>query len=361
MAVKKTEKRKYDHVRICVEKNVRAEHNYWDDVHFIHQALPEIDYDNISTHVEIFGKKLSYPLVISGMTGGYEEAKKINENLAIAAERFKIGLGLGSMRPLLEDSNTLETYSVVNDYNIPLLMGNIGAPQIVGERIDDIISLCRDLKMGVLAVHFNYAQEIVQLEGDRHVGGVLEAISELAGKIAVVAKETGSGIVKDVAEKFVSAGVGGIDVGGMSGTSFTAVEYYRAHENGDYVRAEIGKNLWNWGIPTPVCVIDCRDLGVPLIATGGIRCGLDVARAISLGAAVGGVAGELLKFALKSAGAVIEKTLTILTELKAVMFLTSAKSVVELGRKKVIITGRLREWLEGYYGKDLWERVLRER
>jgi isopentenyl-diphosphate delta-isomerase len=317
------ETRKEDHVNICLSKDVKAHYNFWDDVHFVHHALPEIDFSEIDTKVDIFSKELSAPIIISAITGGYPKAEVINRNLAEAASKLKIGLGVGSQRAALENESLRGTYSVVKEYKIPLVIGNIGAPQLIfqedsqplsPEKIEEAFEM---VAADVLAVHLNYLQEVVQPEGN----------------------------VKELRR----AGVIGIDVGGLGGTSFSAVEVYRAKNNEDSLKERLGRTFWDWGIPTPVSVIQAN-VGLEVIATGGIRNGVDVARTVALGANSAGMAGVLLEAATKSADEVIKQLEAIIHELKVTMFLTQSMDISDLKKRDVILLGRTKEWAEQVVG-----------
>src|SRR5213594_3720398 len=228
----KTEQRKAEHVNIILQENVSAEYNYWNDIHLVHDALPEIDLDAIDLSVKFFGKKLRAPLIISSMTGGFGGGKEINANLAKAAADVGVAMGVGSQRAALEKPELAPTYAVVKDYEVPLRFANLGAPQLVaqaGKRaygVDDARRAMEMIDGHVLICHLNFLQEIVQPEGDHRAKGVLDAIRRLSAKFPVMAKETGAGISRGVAQRLKGAGVKGIDVGGLGGTSFSAVEYY---------------------------------------------------------------------------------------------------------------------------------------
>lgn len=345
------EERKNEHIDICLEKDVRAHHNYWDDMELVHDALPEIDFDDINIETELFGTKLNAPIIISGITGGTEAGKKINENLAKAAEKLGTGMGVGSQRAALEHPELSGTYAVVKDHDIPLRIGNIGAPQLIKQKNrealseGDIEELFLMIDADVLAVHLNYLQEAVQVEGDMNARGVFGAISRISRKYPVMVKETGAGISRDVAIKLKKAGVIGIDVGGLGGTSFSAVEHYRSLSRGDMVKAELGKLFWDWGIPTPVSIIEAS-VGLPVIATGGIRNGLDTAKAIVLGASAVGIAGRILKPAAESSESVIKEIEKIIKELKVAMFLLGAEDIYALKNSRFVVHSPLRDWFE---------------
>ncbi len=286
------------------------------------------------------------------MTGGYPEAKRINENLARAAADVGVAMGVGSERAAILKGQYPESYSVVADYAVPLKFANIGAPQIVpqapGEPVIGAAEVRRALDLihaDMLAIHLNFLQEMVQPEGDRRGRGVLDRIGELAAAVPVLVKETGAGISRVVAEELRDRHVRGFDVSGTGGTSFAAVEHYRALERGARREARVGKTFWDWGIPAPVSVVELVPLGLPVIASGGVRTGLDVARAISLGAAAAGTAGGVLRAAAEGYGPTREELLDLVHELKVAMFLTGSRTVAELQRAPHRVTGESRQWL----------------
>jgi len=342
--------RKMDHIEICMKDNVSASRNYWDDVKIIHKALPEVSLDKIDTSVTLFGKKLAAPIIISAMTGGCDNAEKINRNLAYGAAKVGVGLGVGSQRPALENQKFAKSYEVVKEFEVPLLIGNVGAPQLVAQKGRKIFTLAdcqRAIEMidaDVLAIHMNFLQEIVQPEGETNADGCLNAIGRIADKLPLIVKETGAGISQEVAQALMQKGVIGLDVGGLGGTSFAAVEYHRAKKRGLEPLARLGKTFWDWGIPTPVSVI-VADVGLPIISTGGLRNGLDVARSISLGASAGGLARDLLAAATIGPEEVEKELRMLVTELKAAMFLAGASDIKDLKDAPVVITGETADWL----------------
>ena len=335
----KTESRKDEHVKISLEKDVAAVHNYWDDVKLIHNALPEINKDEIDFSTRLFGKKIGAPLIIAGMTGGYEKAKKINENLAAAAEKYQIGMGVGSQRAALEKPELKETYSIVKDYDLPLRFANIGASQIVlwghKQTLENAQKMIDMIDANVFAVCLNFLQEAVQSEGEAHAKGCFDAIKKLAEDLGtpVIVKESGAGISFDVAERLSKTKIAGIDVGGHGGTSFSAIEHFRAGIINDKLHARGGKTFWNWGIATPTSVMEvgeATEWRLPIIATGGIRNGLDAAKSLALGASCAGVAHTLLEPATKSKDATISEVDAIIKEIRAAMFLVGVDKVSKM-------------------------------
>ena len=345
------QRRKGDHVEIVANEDLSQDYVYWDDIKLVHNPLPEVDLEEVDTSVTIFGRRLKAPLIISAMTGGYGKAEEINRSLASVAEDFGIGMGVGSQRAALENPEVARTYSVIKEFEIPLRIGNLGVPQLIKQGltaplgIEEGKAAMEMVDAHMLAVHLNYLQEIVQPEGDTKSKGGLKALEKFASALPVIAKETGAGMPRETALKLKKAKVRGIDVGGLGGTSFSAVEYFRAKSAGDSSRANIGRTFWDWGIPTPVAVV-VANVGLPVIATGGLRSGLDVARAITIGASSAGMAGRLLPAALEGKDALTREINTIIDELKAAMFLVGAKDLKELAASKAILTGRSKDWLD---------------
>ncbi len=343
--------RKADHIGICMNERIAPGYRYWDDIRLVHDALPEIGMDDIDASCMLFGKRLEFPFVATAITGGFSGAVRINANIAEACAELGVGMGVGSERAGVTGVCP-ESYSVIRDYDVPLVIGNIGAPQLVPQRsrdmfdpgmVGDAVDL---IGADIVAVHLNFLQEVVQPEGDTNGAGVRDAIRSLAAEHPVMVKETGAGISKGVANRLKGIGVRGIDVAGMGGTSFAAVEMHRAGSAGDRVREEMGGTFFDWGIPSPVSVMECRGCGLPLIASGGVLNGLHVANAISIGASCAGSANTLLPAAMESADAVKERLTTIREELKAAMLLTGSRDLRALAKTRHVILGRTREWME---------------
>jgi isopentenyl-diphosphate delta-isomerase len=339
-----TEERKREHVQISLKENVSAHYNYWDDVHLIHNALPEINENEIDLSTQLFGKKLDAPLIISGMTGGYPEGKKINEHLAAVASSHQIGMGVGSQRAALENQKLAETYSVIKNYDIPLKIANIGASQMVlwdkKQLLENAGKIVEMIDADALAVCLNFLQEAIQPEGEARAKGCfasLEMLSQEFGR-PIIVKESGAGISGKVAHQLRKTKICGIDVGGAGGTSFSAVEYYRAKIKGDTHNMRAGQTFWDWGIPTPACILEvgkATNWELPIIATGGIRHGLDIAKALVLGANAAGMAHALLKPALKDKKSLELELDVILRELRIAMFLVGVDTVEKLSTVEV--------------------------
>lgn len=338
----KTSERKLDHIEICLSKDVESTYSGFEDVMLIHKAIPEIDYDEIDTSLYFFGKRLSAPFIIASITGGHEKAIEINKNLAIAVENLGLGMGVGSQRAGMEGGN-IESFTIVREYaENAFIYANIGLPQIIKD-IEYAEKAVEMIDADALAIHLNYLQEAIQPEGDKFSKGAYKAIEEVCKslKVPVIVKETGAGIRRDVALRLKNIGVSALDVGGKGGTSFSAVESYRC----EGYMAEIGRDFWDWGIPTAFSIIECYDI-LPTIATGGIRNGLDLAKALALGAKLGSSALPLLRRALKGYEAVEDYLRYIVEGLKVAMFLTGCRNVEDLRSVEIFIYGKFKDWLE---------------
>ncbi|MFM5882558.1 isopentenyl-diphosphate delta-isomerase [Methanobrevibacter gottschalkii] len=331
--------RKLEHLLICENYDVSFKNktNGFEDIELIHNVLPEIDKQEIDLSTSTFGKKLDSPLFITAITGGHPAAKEINKQLAIAAENNNIALGVGSQRAACEHPELEDTYTVVRE-NAPncLLVGNIGAPQLnLAEKAVEI------LDADILAIHLNPLQESIQPEGDLDARGYLDLISQITNSvnIPIIAKETGCGISAESAEALVEAGVDFIDIEGAGGTSWAAVETYRAEDR------YLGEIFWDWGIPTAVSTVEVTNaIDVPVISSGGIRSGLEAAKAIALGADAVGMALPFLKNSTSQEQ--LNKFISRFNEsLRIAMFLVGASNIDELKESKLVIRGKTREWL----------------
>jgi isopentenyl-diphosphate Delta-isomerase len=349
------ERRKADHLRLSARGDVEASASAgWADVHLVHEALPEIDQCDVDLSVEFLGRRLTAPLLIAGMTGGHRTAHDVNAVLAHAAEKYGLAMGVGSQRAALRRPDLAFTYTVVRQAApSALLIANVGAPQLIAQ--DDAAALARAeissaiemIEADALAVHLNFLQESVQPEGERRARGVARAIADLVTRVEVpvIAKETGAGISRDTALWLRDLGVRALDVGGSGGTSFAAVEGLRAEAQGELGSQRLGEVLRDWGLPTAVSVAGASATGLPIIATGGVRSGLDAARALALGATLVGVARPLLQAALEGQAAVDGYIEQFLTELRTVLFLTGSVDAAALRMKTRVVLGATQQWL----------------
>jgi isopentenyl-diphosphate delta-isomerase len=338
--------RKVDHLDLAISGDVgfKQTTTLFECVRLVHNAVPEVDVEAIDLSTTLVGKRLRAPIVIAGMTGGTERASEVNRALAAIAERRGYAFGLGSQRAMLRKPGTADTYRVRDVAPNALIFGNIGGVQAAEMSTDEVEALVRATGLDALCCHLNPAQEMIQQEGDRSFRGVLDALGRLGRELSVpvIAKETGCGISPAAAERLASAGIRHVDVSGAGGTSWVAVETHRAKEE----RKALGHLFWDWGVPTAASVLSAAKQGFStIIATGGMHTGLDVGKAIALGASAGGFARPLLQ-ALDAGGpAGAEARLDqIELELRATMLLTGSGSLAELARAPRLILGELAEW-----------------
>jgi isopentenyl-diphosphate delta-isomerase len=328
------EQRKSDHIRINLEEDVnfRQLTTGLEDYHFLHQALPEINLAEVDTSVSFLGKKLKSPLLISSMTGGTERAQMINRTLAEAAEVSGIAMGVGSQRVAIEDLSLADTFQVRPIAPTTVLLANLGVVQLnYGYTVEHCQRAVDMIEADGLILHFNALQEAVQPEGDTNFSGLLIKIEQICKTLSVpvIAKEVGWGFSEDTARRLVEAGIAAIDVAGAGGTSWSQVEMYRARSE---ARRRIAATFVDWGIPTVEALLAVKRASptTPIIASGGLRSGLDLAKCIALGATLGGMAGPFLKAAVKSLTAVLEEIEITRTELQIAMFAIGAGSMAAL-------------------------------
>ena len=350
------EARKAEHLRVTATRDVNTRATAgWGDVHLLHEALPEIDLDQVDLSFELFGRRLGAPLVLAAMTGGHALALEVNAVLARAAEKYGLAMGVGSQRAGLRRPELTHTYAVVRDQApTALLIGNIGAAQLIEQAsglpfsVEDARRAVDMIRADALAVHLNFLEESVQVEGDRRAHGCAAALRRIVEEVGVpvIGKETGAGLSDTTALRLKDLGVSALDVGGVGGTSFAAIEGLRAAERGDERSRRLGEGLRDWGIPTAVSVVAARASGLPLIATGGVRSGLDAAKALALGAQAVGVARPLLNAALEGESAIDTWIEQFLTELRTVLFLTGSRTAADLRRRPLVVLGETRAWLD---------------
>ncbi|MFH0733643.1 MAG: type 2 isopentenyl-diphosphate Delta-isomerase [bacterium] len=335
-----TQNRKKDHIQICLNENVDfKQSNGFEKYSFIHHAVTEVIINKISLSTKFFEKTISFPFLISCMTGGTKEAENINKELAIAAETLNIAVGVGSQRQALENDLYHESYKLIrkNAPTIPIL-GNLGASEISKmKNLDKIQQLIDLIEADAFVIHLNPAQELFQKEGNTNFYGLLKSIEKLSKKIniPIIAKEVGNGIDYNSALKLLNVGVKGIDVAGSGGTCWQAVEMRRNNN--------INNNFLDWGLPTSYCINDVKRLkdknNFILIASGGIRNGIEISKAIALGADICGSANPILKILFdKGINGVVDTINSWFEDVKKIMYLTGSLSLQELDKTKLIKT-----------------------
>ncbi len=350
------EGRKAEHLELSVNEPVEgASGPGWADIELVHEALPEVDLEEVDLGVELLGRRLRAPVMIAAMTGGHEGALEVNGALARAASRHGLAIGVGSQRAALQDPELAHTYAVVRE-TAPdaFVVGNLGAAQLIDQGagrqlgLADARAAVEMVRADALAIHLNFLEESVQPEGDRRTRGIANAIETLAERLAVpvIAKETGAGMTRATASRLRDLGVSALDVGGSGGTNFAIIERMRAERQGDDRGIRLGRSLAEWGIPTAVSVAGASGVGVPVIATGGVRSGLDAAKAFALGATMVGVARPLLQAALEGDDALDRWIENFLEELRTVVMLAGCARPAELRVRPRVIHGRTRDWLD---------------
>lgn len=350
------EQRKAEHLRIAALEDVETRRPAgWADVHLVHDALPVVDAAAVTLGVTLLGRKLELPLVIAGMTGGHGGAERVNAILARAAARHGLAIGVGSQRAALRDPRLRRTYAIVRkEAPDAFVIANVGISQLVPQDdgtplgSDDIRALIAMIGADAIALHLNYLEESVQPEGQTRAKGAVAAIRALVRRssVPVIAKETGAGINGAVARRLKALGVRAIDVGGVGGTSFAAVEAFRATARGDAARSQLGQTFRDWGVPSAVAVAGSARSGLPVIATGGVRSGLDAAKALALGATAVGVGRPLLQCALQGEAAVDAWIAQFALELRTATFLSGVRRASDLALRPPVVTGETKQWLD---------------
>jgi len=354
-----TERRKIEHIEICLTNKVESYTSTWFEyVRFVHNPLPEINIDEIDVSTSFLGRKISLPLMISGMTGGSQISKKINKMLAEVAEQKQIPIGVGSQRAGIENPKLIETYRIVRDVApTTIVIGNIGAPQISSEYdISKIIKAIEMIDADALAIHLNALQEAIQPEGNAKYKGVIEKIGKIQSEldIPIIVKETGAGLTRNAVKILKeNYGIKIFDVSGLGGTSFSAVEVHRAIRIKDEHKEKLGKLFWDWGVPTAAALVDLYTFSdeITIIASGGIRTGIDICKSLSLGAHIAGMALPFLKVIHGSGVEGAMKFIDFIEDqIKICMFLIGASSVEKIRKASIFIYGPLAEWVKCRYG-----------
>jgi isopentenyl-diphosphate Delta-isomerase len=332
----KIDQRKADHIKINLEKDVRsALTTGLEDYHFVHEALPELDLEQVDTSLSLFGKHLSAPILISSMTGGTADAESINLRLAEAAQVMKIAMGVGSQRAAIENLDQAKTFQVRRAAPDILLFANLGAVQLnYGYGLEQCRLAVEMIGADALILHFNPLQEAVQDAGDTNFAGLAAKVEELCKKLEVpiIAKEVGWGISERTAKLLADCGVAAIDVAGAGGTSWSQVEMYRAPD--EFTR-ELAATFVGWGIPTAESILNVKKAApeMTVFASGGIKDGLDIAKCIALGATLGGMAGQFLKAAAISTKSAIQMMRLTKRQIEVTMFAAGVGTLDELQEK----------------------------
>jgi isopentenyl-diphosphate Delta-isomerase len=340
--------RKREGIKIPLNNDVQAKttSTYLEYVKLVHNALPELDYDEIDISTTFLKRKFSAPLIIDSMTGGAPEAARINGRLGELAEKYGFAMGLGSQRAGLESEQLAETYSIARK-NAPsaFLIANIGGAQLAkGLTIENIKKIINMIQADALVIHLNPLQELIQPEGEPKYKGVFSKISEISGDLdlPVIVKEVGAGISKEVAVKLEVAGVSAINVAGAGGTSWAGVEKLRAEASNNDLKTHLGEMFWDWGIPTAASLVEVKKtVKVPIIASGGLRNGMEMAKCIVLGASMCAMAYPFLLKAAESKEQLFNFADTVIAELKSTMFLIGAMNLSVLKSSRYILTGPL--------------------
>jgi isopentenyl-diphosphate Delta-isomerase len=332
--------RKSDHIQINLEKDVRSGITTGlERFHFIHEALPELDLDLVDTSQILFQKKLLSPILISSMTGGTEQAKEINQRLALVAQDFRVAMGIGSQRAALEDPGLIPTYAITRKIAPDILLfANLGAVQLnYGYDVDDCCRAVEMIEADALILHLNPLQEAVQEGGDTDFSGLLKKIEEICKriKVPVIGKEVGWGISTRTSRILAECGVAAIDVAGAGGTSWSQVEMNRASDD---FTSQLAATFKDWGIPTADSILNVKKAspGMSIFASGGLKDGLDIAKCIALGATIGGMASKFLKAAVISEKKVSELFHLINRQIQVTMFAAGCGDISELRKNKLI-------------------------
>jgi len=318
-----------------------------EQVYLVHQSLPERGLDEIELDTELVGRRLRAPVVITGMTGGTPEAQAINRDLARAAARAGVAFGVGSQRAMAEYPELEPTFQVKDVAPDVVLIGNIGVVQAKTMGVAAVAELARRIGADAMAVHLNPAQELIQARGDRDFRGAIETIGRLVETlpVPVIVKETGCGLSIEAARAIRGAGVTCVDVAGAGGTSWVAVEARRAAAGS--AAAVLGEELWDWGIPTAVSIVAARSVGLEVIASGGLRSGLDIARALALGARAGGMAAPMLRAQRTGGEATVGELLAqVIGSIRTVALLSGAAGAAALASAPRHLGAELRAWLD---------------
>lgn len=333
------DQRKADHIKINLEQDVRsALTTGLENYHFTHEALPELDLNRLDTSLSLFGKTLTFPTLISSMTGGTDEAETINLRLAEAAQECGIAMGVGSQRAAIENPEQAKTFQVRRVAPDILLFANLGAVQFnYGYGVDQCRKAVEMIQADALYLHLNPLQEAVQDAGDTNWVGIAKKIEEVCKKleVPVIAKEVGWGISEKTAKILADCGVQAIDVAGAGGTSWSQVEMYRAPD--EFTR-RLAATFVGWGIPTADAILNVKRVvpDMTVFASGGLKDGLDIAKCVALGATLGGMAGQFLKAAAVSTEQAVEMMRLTQRQIEVTMFTCGVGTLASLMEQKLV-------------------------
>jgi isopentenyl-diphosphate delta-isomerase len=331
--------RKADHIRINLEEDVHsALTTGLERYHFAHRALPELNLDEVDLSQELFGRRLRAPILISSMTGGTQDAARLNQVLAAAAQQTGIAMGLGSQRAAIEHPELAATFQVRSNAPDVLLFANLGAIQLnLGYGLAQCQRAVEMIEADALILHFNALQEAVQPEGDTHWAGLIERVAAVcrALPVPVIAKEVGWGFSAGDVRMLAEAGVAAIDVAGAGGTSWSQVEMHRAQ---DESQRRLAAAFVDWGVPTAQAILNVRRIApsLPVFASGGLRSGVDIAKCLALGARLGGMAGPFLKAAARSLDDTVQTIDEVKREIQVCMFASGAGNLDSLRDGKLV-------------------------
>ncbi len=343
--------RKTSHIEICLKNQVEYGTTWLEYVHLIHNPLPNIDFDDIDISASFLGYDISAPVIIEGMTGGHPSLERLNKSIAEAAERSKIVVEVGSVRAALRDKSLINTYRIVRETapSVPVI-SNIGVDTINhADGLEKARKAVELLDADALAIHLNPLQEAIQPEGKPRFKSAVDSIRRVVESIEVpvIIKEVGFGIPCETARIIENIGVAMIDVAGHGGTNWAVIEGIRASKYGKELQAEAAKTFSSWGVPTAASILEVVSaVNIPVIGSGGIRNGLDVAKVIALGSSYAGLALPILKVAVKGSREIIKLLDRLKYELKLAMFLTGSEDLRELRNAKFVITGELLQWVK---------------
>ncbi len=327
------QQRKADHIQINLEKDVRsALTTGLEKYHFVHEALPEMNLEHVDTTLEVFGKSLSAPILVSSMTGGTEQAGTINRRLAQAAQTMHVAMGVGSQRTALEHADQVESFQVRRYAPDILLFANLGAVQLnYGYGVDECRRAVDMIEADALYLHLNPVQEAVQEGGDTDFSGLAQKITQVCKRVGVpvIVKEVGWGISERTARLLRECGVAAIDVAGAGGTSWSQVEMHRAATQ--FTR-ELAATFVGWGIPTAdsICFVRRAAPDTMVFASGGLKDGLDIAKCLALGATLGGMAGNFLRAAASSDDEAVEAIRLVSRQIRVSMFAAGCPDIAAL-------------------------------